>query len=668
MISKNYIFYFLLILLLGYHGFSQDEKREEKKLEEKQEKRIEEADENFARYAFVDARKIYVDVANKGYVSADLFKKIGDSYYFNSQLEEANVWYEKLVAQFADEIDPEYLFRYSQTLKSQERYEDADQIMLRFNELTGNDKRAADFVSTRDYLQFIEMQSGKYRLTKLNVNSNYSDYAPSFDHQGNIVFASSRNKGGMTVTVHEWNELPFLDLYTSPMIEKNGILQTPKRLKGKINTKFHESSTTFSKDGKTVYFTRNNYTGKKLLKNDQGTTLLKIYKATLEDDKWKNVVEVPFNSNEYSTAHPALSPDGTKLYFASDMPGSVGLSDLYVVDILGENEYGTPINLGDKINTEGRETFPFISESGRLYFASDGQVGLGGLDIFVAIPEFSSFSRPYNVGKPVNSSEDDFTFVINEDNKLGYFASNRNGGEGLDDIYSFKQLGELITSCNQYLEGTVTDAETKEVIPGAEIILMDDSNNEIDRTTADASGNYRIDLECEYNYVIRAIKENYKPTEVALSTNDALEYTHQMSIQLNKGNELGTEEVGLGDDLAKILQLQTIYFDLDKSAIRPDAEIELQKIISVMTEYPQIKVDVRSHTDSRASDAYNKRLSQRRANSTVDYIVTKGGIDRSRLSGKGYGETELVNACSNGVECTKEQHQMNRRSEFILVE
>ncbi|MDY8135335.1 OmpA family protein [Aquimarina sp. 2201CG5-10] len=632
-----------------------------------QEKRLAQADEDFSRFAFVDARKIYLQVAESGYFSSDLYKKLADSYYFNAELEDAATWYEKLNDTYADEIEPEYLFRYSQSLKSVERYNEADKIMERFNELTGNDQRAEYFMNTRDYLHFIEMQSGKFRLLKLNVNSKFSDYAPSFNNQGQLIFASSRGGSGITKTVHEWNEMPFLDLYTSNIIEKNGILQSPKKIKGKINTRFHESSTSFSSDGTTVYFTRNNYTKKKLGSNEVGTVLLKLYRATLEGEKWTNIEELPFNSSEYSVAHPALSKDGKKLYFASDMPGTRGLSDLYVVDIYDDGSYGQPLNLGDKINTEGRETFPYISDSGRLYFSSDGHVGLGGLDIFVAVPENRLFSRPYNVGKPVNSSEDDFTFVLNEDTKIGYFASNRAGGKGNDDIYSFKQTEELITNCNQYVTGTVTDAVTREALANAEVILLDDNNQQLQSTVTDAKGNYKFDIECETSYIVRGSKNAYSPTEAPLTTSAVLEYKYQLPLQLGQ-NALTGKVVRPGDDLSSILQLQIIYFDLDKSFIRSDAEVELQKIIAVMKEYPELKIDVRSHTDSRAEDNYNMYLSEQRAKSTIKYIIEKGGIEASRISGRGYGESFLVNKCANGVNCSEKEHQLNRRSQFIVLQ
>ncbi len=653
MIIRKYATLLFLSILVSGTIFSQD-------------KQLAKADENFNRFAFVDARKIYQKVAESGYSSADLFKKLGDSYYFNAELDQAVTWYEKLINMYMEEVSSEYIFRYSQCLKNVKRYDDADKMMEKFNQLSADDQRAEFFMNTRDYLNFIELQSGKFRLLKLTTNSKYSDYAPSFNNQGKLVFASSRGVGTMSKTVHEWNEMPFLDLFSSEIIKGNGILKTPTKIKGKINTKFHESSTSFSKDGATVYFTRNNYTKKRLGKNAEGNILLKIYRAKLVEDTWKEIEELPFNSDEYSVAHPTLSADGKKLYFASDMPDSRGLSDLYVIDINDDGTFGQPKNLGDQINTEGRETFPYISDSGRLYFASDGHIGLGGLDIFVAVPEENGFSIPYNVGKPVNGSTDDFTFVLNEDTKIGYFASNRAGGKGNDDIYSFKQTDDLITECRQYVTGVITDAASKNKLTAAEVILMDENNNELHRTITDASGMYKFDLECDTSYLVRATKIEYKPTEVILTANNVLEYKHDLALKLTKGGLAGIE-VKPGDDLAKLLGLQTIYFDLNASFIRPDAEVELQKIIAALQQYPELKIDVRSHTDSRAGDEYNMNLSERRAKSTMEYITEKGKIDISRVTGKGYGETALVNKCANAIDCSNEEHQLNRRSEFIVI-
>ena len=640
-----------------------------------QEKKIAKADKDYDQLSYIDARNVYIEVVENGYESQDIYEKIADSYYYNADLSNASIWYEKLYSKYRSTIEPEYLFRYSQSLKNVKKYEESDQIMLEFDDVTGrNEKRVELFNEERNYLELIKLQSGKFDIKNLsNINSKGSDFGPSFYKGESVVFASSR-ESGVSKTVHEWNESEFLDLFltnrsSSTSLNVNGL----DRLNNRVNTKLHESSTVFTKDGNTMYFTRNNFTKKRVKTNSEGTTLLKLYKAELIKNKWTNVVELPFNSDEYSVAHPALSPDEKKLYFASDMPGTKGLSDLFVVDVLGDNTYSTPVNLGDNINTEGRETFPFISETGKIFFASDGHIGLGGLDVFIALPNEikisdSEFKAPLNIGAPINTSDDDFSFILDEQNKVGYFSSNRALGVGGDDIYSFKQTKDLIIKCSQFLSGVITDAESRELLPDAVVTLFNQDMEKVAVTTADENAFYELPVDCTRNYIIRAQKDGYEPTEVDFATNNQYEFKHNQPIQLSKGAPvLQVVKADIGDDLVEILQLNPIYFDLDKSFIRPDAEIELQKIIAVMRKHPKLEIDVRSHTDSRASYQYNIDLSSRRANSTMNYLVEVGGISKSRLTGRGYGEVQLQNECADDVPCSEEKHQLNRRSEFIIV-
>lgn len=631
------------------------------------EKLLSKADQNFEALAYINARDIYLDVAEKGYSSPDLYRKLADSFYFTGEPEASIEWYEKLISNFSDQIKPEYLFRYAQSLKSAERYNEADTVMERFNSITGNDKRAKSFIDKRDYLNFIEMQSGKYDTYTLDINSEFSDYAPSFDYKGNIVFASSRSKNSK---LHEWNKMPFLDLFSSKINDDNISTKESKKLKGKINSKYHESSTSFTKDGNTMYFTRNNFTNNKLGKSRKGVVLLKLYKATFINEKWTNIEELPFNSDNYSISHPALSPDDKQLFFASDMRGTRGKSDLFVVDILPGGGYGKPRNLGDSINTEGRETFPYVSNSGQLYFASDGHVGLGGLDVFVAIPKEENSYEVFNVGRPINSPKDDFSFVIDEENRTGYFASNRKGGKGNDDIYSFKQTEELITSCKEYLTGIITDEKTGETIANADVILLDTDGNVINEIKSDYNGSYNFEIECDKQYIIRVAIDGLNPNDIIFRSDNTYETLNNVPINFTKEKLLSTssEPVSIGDDIVDPLQLNTIFFDLDNDEIRPDAIADLQKVIAVMQQNPNLKIEVRSHTDSRSSYWYNKRLSVKRMRATVRYIIRNGGIHWRRIRGKAYGERRLKNKCANGVPCTEEEHQENRRSEFIVRE
>lgn len=643
---------FLLLIMLSYTVSAQD-------------KQLAKADKNFDNYAFVAARNMYLNMAESGYTSADLYKKLGDAYYFNAALEEASEWYEKLVIEYTEETGSEHVFRYVQSLKSSARYHEADSVMEKFSAAIATDRRTELFNDSKDYLDFIEIQSGKFEIETLAVNSEYSDYAPGYNHRGQLVFASSRLGNAITLirNVHRWSEMPFSDVFFSDETLIKDSLHQPKKLKGRINTRFHESSVAFSKDSATVYFTRNNYTTGKRGSNAEGTTLLKLYRATLNGNKWENIEELPFNSDEYSVAHPALNPDETKLYFASDMPGSKGMSDLYMVTIHEDGTFGTPQNLGSNINTEGRETFPYIGNSGRLYFSGDGHPGLGGLDVFVAEPTGNgSFSIPYNVGKPLNSPKDDFSFIIDENTKTGYFASNRNGGMGKDDIYGFTQTGKLITGCNQYLKGVLTDAGINKALANTEVILLDADKKEIAKTMTNAEGEYSFDVACEASYTVKVNEKDYKPLEAIYTTGTDFEAQNQFPLQMHK-----EEKPETGIDLAKELGV-TIYFDSGGAGIRPDAEEELDKIIKALREYPELKIDIRSHTDSRGSAGSNLKLSEQRVQSTITYIVETGGIDKSRVTGRGYGESQLLNECKDNVKCSDEKHQVNRRSEFIVVQ
>ncbi|WP_396597938.1 OmpA family protein [Dokdonia sp. R86516] len=625
-----------------------------------QEGKVKVAGEKFEEFAYVNARDLYSRVANRGFTSPEVFSKLGDSYYFTADYAEAAQWYEKLVAT-GEEVSPEYYFRYAQSLKSVKKYDKADKMMAIFVQMSGTDTRGEMFEKERDYLKEIEAQSGRYAVEQVNFNTGLQDFSPSF--LGERVVISSNRKSSTGDYIHDWNDQPFLDLYVvdnaksdNPSIEK---------FSKNINTPYHESSSVFTESGDEMYFTRNNYSKKTKLKRDEaGTTKLKLYHSYKRGGVWSIPEELPFNSDEYSTAHPALSPDGTILYFASDMPGTKGLSDIWMSTINEDGTYGTPINLGSEINTEGRETFPFVSSDNKLFYATDGHIGLGGLDVFVTqLSDDGKVGASYNVGKPVNSSADDFGLILSESRGTGYFSSNRASGLGNDDIYSFTRDRKILTNCAQNIVGTTRDVKTDEILPQTTVTLRDKVNQIVATVTSDDLGKFTFsDVNCSETYVVRGAKDNYEPHEVILTTSSDVGGIINRDVYLKPGAQLV-----IGGDLTNILELNPIYFDFDKSNIRPDAALELEKVIAVMQQYPTLKIDVRSHTDSRAPDAYNMKLSQRRNVSTIRYIVQQGGIDASRLTGRGYGETQLTNACANGIECSEEEHQLNRRSEFIIM-
>ncbi|OXA70491.1 flagellar motor protein MotB [Flavobacterium aquidurense] len=615
------------------------------------------ADKDYDQYAYIDAISIYEKVAEKGYKDEKLFQRLGNAYYFNGELTKAVKWYDVLF-EINKEQEPEYYYRYAQTLKATGDYAKADKTLEVFNKKIATDKRAILFENNKNYLEQIKANSGRFEIVNISINSTQSDYGSAYYDQ-KLVFASARDTGGVAKKTFKWTNKSFTNLYSAELKE-DGTLGKPKRFEKKINSKFNESTPVFAKDGKTMYFTRNNFLDGKRGRDDQKGTLLKLYKAEFVNGKWANVTELPFNSNQYSTAHPALSIDGKKLYFASDMPGTLGQSDLFSVTINNDGTFGKPENLGSSINTEGRETFPFISADNEIYFASDGRPGLGGLDVYVSrINSDGNFTEVENVGAPINGKQDDFAFIINCENRRGFFSSNREGGNGNDDIYEFIETRKLL--CDQKLKGIVVDQETNTILDNAKVILLDEQFKTIDEVVTGRDGSYTFKVKCNTIYHVRGAKQDYETKEIPVTIKGQTGET-SLTIPLEKR----IKSVGIGTDLAKTLNIPIIYFDLDKSFIRKDAAFELEKILAVMKQYPKMKIDVRSHTDSRQTAAYNIALSNRRAKSTIEWLV-KNGVTPNRLTGRGYGESQLVNNCSDRVTCTEAEHQLNRRSEFIIV-
>ncbi|WP_369013968.1 OmpA family protein [Flavobacterium anhuiense] len=621
-----------------------------------QEKKLKSADKNYDQYAYVDAIKTYERLADKGYKSEDLFKKLGDSYYFNSDYSNAAKWYNEL---FALNSSPgaEYTYRYAQSLKSSGETFKADKILTEFNSLYKNDSRGKLYKQNENYLDQIKANSGRYQIEDAGINSKYSDYG-SFIYDNKIYFSSARDTGNFTKRIHKWTGEYFTNMYYAAIDSQNS---TASKFKA-LNSKFNESSIVFTKDGNTVYFTRNNFLNGKKGKSKSDATLVKLYRASLLNGKWTNIIALPFTSDNYSTAHPALSPDEKTLYFASDMPGTIGQSDIYRVSING-NTYGTPENLGKEINTEGKETFPYVTSENEIYFASDGHPGLGGLDVFVGQVDGSgAISNIQNLGSDINSPKDDFAYIIDPASRRGYFSSNRDGGAGADDIYKFLETRPLNKNqdCLQELSGLITDAATEAILPATKVTLYE---NQIAKKSfiSDENGMYSFAVECGKTYFVRAEKNDYETKEAVITIADKSGKTN-LPIALDKS----ICKVTVGDDLGKCFGIKRIYFDLDKSDITPAAALDLAKILDVLSQNPSMKLNIRSYTDSRASREYNNALSDRRAKATINWLV-KNGVSKNRLTGRGYGETGLVNRCSDGVQCAEEEHQQNRRSEFMII-
>ncbi|NRR90452.1 OmpA family protein [Winogradskyella undariae] len=624
--------------------------------------KIQSVKDDYRDFAYVKTSEVLLEVAEKGYKSADLFQKLGNSFYYQDKMEEAAKWYGELMA-MDEVIEPEYYFRYALALKGIEDYEGSDKWMKKFNELKPEDLRGKAFLSKVDYRTSIEASSrDDIEVINLDFNTEFSDFGAA-EYENEIVFASASGGGRK----YRWNEQPYLDLFSVEKKE-DGSFGEVKSLEGDVNTKFHESSPVFSPNGKYMFFTRNNYFHSKYKEDNTGINRLQLYRASLsEDGSWDDIHKIHFNSEDYSVAHPTLNVTGSRLYFASDMPGTYGQSDIFVVDVNDDGTLGEPENLGSSINTEGKETFPFMNTNGDLYFSSTGFPGLGGRDIFKSegvdakVEKSSSRNFPIeNVGKPVNSVSDDFAYYENLVTKRVYFSSNREGGKGSDDIYTFE-----ITECKQLVTGTVLDIKTNEPIPNATVVLFDGEGNEIERKTVAEDAVFEFDLACKTEYLVRGEKEKYTSDEKRFATP-----SKQQDLELQLFLEIDEQQIEPCDDLAKVLDIPIIYFDFDKSNVRYDAEIELQKVLAVLNKYPTMHIDIRSHTDCRGTASYNEKLSERRAKSTRQYLIDKG-ISSERLTAKGYGESRLVNDCgcepTNESSCSEEEHQLNRRSEFIIT-
>ena len=617
------------------------------------------AAKDFERYNYVNAQKSYVKFAESGDESIEVVKSLADTYYLNSQYDKAAVWYNKLLTNYSDQISAEYYFKASLSLKSLGDYKGADYIMSEYIKRTDKIIIRNEFNSNQQYLDTIEKNSNLYSISKTSINSSKSDFGPSYYGSSQVVFASANQGSGSED--YTWTGEPFLDLHIAD-IDVNGDLVNNTPFNGGINTKFHESSTTFTKDLKTMYFTRNNYFKGEEKWDDENTIKLKLYRASMQDDdSWGNIEELPFNSDQYSVAHPSLSLDEKRIYFSSDMPGTFGKSDIWYVDIIDKENYGRPVNLGPNINTEERESFPYISSENVLYFSSNGLMGLGGLDIFMTALNSKGFpTSTTNLGEPVNSRYDDFGLIINPEINRGYLSSNRDGfdGSSSDEIYTFFE-----DICLVSLAGVVTDIRTGDLIPGSKVQLIGEDLEVIAEQIVgeDARYNFKKDIiDCSILYRITAGNgKAYKPASKDLTT-PSISQDIIVDLALDWATECAPNDLGC------ILELKPLYFDFDKSFIRTDAAVELQKVLEAMNEYPEMIISFESHTDSRGNDIYNENLSERRAKSTRGWLLDRG-ISPDRLTAKGFGESQLLNQCANGVRCSEEEHQQNRRSFFRII-
>lgn len=718
--------------------------------------RLAEADDFYKLISYASAADIYIDLIGSEVDSPAMRAKLADCYYQMGETEKSETYYQEMIQ--STEATSTDVYQYAQSLKENGKYALSDQWMNKFSSLEASDSRAIQYQENKSYLDQIINQEAYFSVNHLTLNTKNAEFGGYPLGGDEICFISDRRVKFAIKRVHTWNDRSYLDFFSGSKTDGNDLTNIEMRAR-KDNSKFHEGPLCVTPDGKTVYFTRNNISKGSLRRDEQGIQNLKLYSATVDEDgSWSDEKETSLNAREYSVGHPTVSADGKTLFFTSDKPGGFGGADIYKCSISTDGTLGEPENLGKDINTEGQDMFPWLNQDGILFYSSDGNVGLGGLDVFAMIPnKDGAFTKKINLGEPINTPKDDFALIM-LDEKNGYLSSNRTSGSGNDDIYSILLNREL--KINLTLNGVITDVRSKEILPGAAVDLVNQAGEVVASTIADDKGAYSFGLEPEFDYTVKAQNEDYFGNQANISTKNLPKGTEELEkdvalekdpglslyalvtdaktnnpldsvimtvtdnmtgekIQImtdangdylrpltdKKLNDRGSYNISLSrngfipkvvtynalfdkegqydvhadldlsldpmvTDLAQLIEINPINFDLNKSKIRPDAKIELDKIVEVMNKYPLMEVELGSHTDCRASRAYNEKLSDRRAKASAAYIKTKI-TNPDRIYGKGYGEALLLNGCecegSVKSDCSEEEHEKNRRTEFKVI-
>ena len=738
--------------------------------------RLKVANRNFDNMSYVEAIRNYEDYLRTAKAGTpemrEALTKLGYSYRKVQDYRNTERIYAEIIERFSKDVESEVYLYYAQALASNGKHKESQKMYSRYGQEQTTDMRGRKFtVAYMDNSRFYQ-DSSTYKIDYLYaLNSRQSDFSPMYYKNG-LVFVSSRDEAGAIKRVFMQNQTPFLDLFMFPdtsQLRKDNVIaakqtgavgggsttfSTSEKLDAlaaeekplskieqfskTLNSKYHEGPVTFFKDYKKLVFTRNNYSKGRSRTGSDGVTKLKLYMAAENGKNWGNVKELPFNSDDYSCGHPALSPDDSKLYFVSDMPGGFGGTDIYVVEYRDGN-WSSPVNLGREINTEGNEMFPYVDTNGNMYFSSDGHEGLGGLDVFyVEMRDGIPLSDIQNLGTPINSEKDDFGFITDGSRSSGYFSSNRKRGFGDDNIYSFRH------GCRQ-LNVLVYDVETKQPLENVDVRLVKNGVNKQLFVTA-SDGKVSVCLETGTDFEFKALKEGYEANSIGYGTfatslknkTSITMYLQKSKAPLVKGmivaevnqrpingavvtlqnaKDGSTQQVITGEDgkyefqtkkegeysvtaskgryatntesLGKVKQtrkglktveqnlglvgqgdifrLDNIYYDLGQYFIRPDAAEELEtKLVPLLKKYPDMRIEVRSHTDSRSSDVFNVKLSESRARAVLDYLAARG-VNIRRIEAKGYGESELMNNCDDSTACSELQHQANRRTEFKIL-
>ena len=653
----------------------------------------------FERTFYTEAIPLY-EKALKERESFEAIKNLADAYYYTYNMEKATVNYRYLLKNYHKVVSEIYYHRFSNSLKALGEYKKANNVLLNYYK-TKDETKYTQLQKEIEYLENIEALGNRFSIENLGINTPDSEFG-AIQTGNSIIFAAPRKE--IYGKRFGWNGQHYLDIYqvnTNQIYLGDSIAQP---FSEKINSKLHESNIIFTKDGKTAYFTRNNLVKGKRNTDDKKVTHVQLYKAEFIDNEWKNITSLSFNSNTYSTEHPALSPDEKTLYFASDMPGGFGGFDLYAVTIDYDGSFGKPKNLGEKINTPNKEQFPYISEDNKLYFSSNGHPGFGSLDVFVCSISDGKISKPDNIGFPVNSGYDDFSFNINSKTKEGFSASNRKGGKGSDDIYKIVEQKPLkIEPCSQFISGLITDEDSGVILNNVQLILVDKNQKEITKINTSNSEKFKFKVNCQTTYIVKASKVGYKANQKTIilrkvrnKDNDASmtlkslaiiekEKREALALKLKKEQELklkNAEKLKFAKDKKRkeivekekniekqkdriVIKTDEISFDYNLWYLRRDSKKAIDRVINLMKKYPDMIVEVGTHSDIRGNNRYNLELSQKRATAVRLYFM-ESGIEPDRISAIGYGETQPLVKCKTEESCTEEQHEINRRCEFIV--
>lgn len=656
--------------------------------------------------------------------SQEVIKNLADSYFYTNDLVKAQRYYRLLINNYSNNLDRAYYFKYAQTLKATNSADDANTALKEYYSQSANAEDVINFEKDLKTLENVTAIGKRFEIKNLPINTPNSEFG-AVKYKDNLVFAGVKLKPGWFDKKYKWDNETYLNLVTIPLANINASDSIVNYFAKELKTGMHESNAVFTKDGKTMYFTRNNSKNGKKKKDDKKISNLQIFKAELVNGKWTNITSLPFNSANYSFEHPALSADEKILYFASDMPGSFGSFDIYAVNV-NKGAFDTPKNLGPLVNTDKREQFPFASADNKLYFSSDGHLGYGSLDVFVSEINGNEYSKPVNIGLPLNSNLDDFAFNIDSNTKEGFFASNREGGKGSDDIYQFKEIKDLIVEdCKQFITGIITDVDTKLTLENATVILQDAENKTLNTITTAVDGKFSFTAACEASYKVSAFKEKYTNESKSLTLGKTRDAVNDASLALKSLEAIKQEEKLIAENKRKqeiiieeenkkkaelaaielkqkekkakeaaivaaevkkqekvkeilaqekdvvrdkdrlIIKTDPIYFDYNMWYIRKESKVVLGRVVDLMKKYPGMVIEIGSHTDSRGNAKFNEDLSQKRANSTREFLI-QSGIDAKRVVAKGYGESVPIIKCKTDESCSEEDHELNRRSEFVI--